>query len=104
MFQHQHKGAIQAPGPFAPELPEKDDARELGGGAGIEVQGTADSPDYRKSLATLQALAALSGFSVEPIEADDGRHVFSVQRWNLARQCDTLDEVRELLRRMGVAL
>jgi hypothetical protein len=104
MFQHQHEGAIQAPGPFAPERPEKDDARELGGGAGIEVQGTADSPDYRKTVATLQAQAAISGFSVEPIEADDGRHGFIVARWNLSRQCDTADEVRELLRRMGAAL
>jgi hypothetical protein len=69
------------------------------------------APDFeavqaeRKRLATLQAVAALQrGIRVDPIESDGGRRAYIVSRWSLTRQCDTLDEVGALLRRMGVAL
>jgi len=45
----------------------------------------------------------MAGVQVDPIGSDDGRQVFIVSRWNLTRQCDSLDELRELLQRMGVA-
>ena len=57
--------------------------------------------DY-KEAAALQAKAALLGVRVDPIEAADGGLIWIVSRWALTRQCDTLDEVRELLARMGV--
>lgn len=56
----------------------------------------------RKQLATLQAVAALAGVRVDPIEGDDGRTVYIVSRWALTKQCNTLDELRDLLARMGV--
>jgi hypothetical protein len=72
--------------------------------AGVEGNRKAGSGDCAaKALATLQARAAMAGVQVDPIEADDGRHVFIVSRWNLTRQCDALDDLRGLLQRMGVA-
>lgn len=55
-----------------------------------------------KDEATVQAVAARAGVRVDAIPADDGGRVFIVSRWSLCRQCDTLDEVRELLLRMGI--
>lgn len=60
------------------------------------------TPSTYKEAATLQAKAALAGVRVDPIEADDGELVWCVSRWALTRQCESLDEVRELLARMGV--
>ena len=99
-----------APGLAAPERPPKEEV--LGAGRTAEDRKDCAIADRsrdatesaRKAVANVQAKAALAGFSVEPIEADDGGQVFVVSRWNLTRQCNTLDDVRELLRRMGVAL
>jgi hypothetical protein len=55
-----------------------------------------------KLAATVQAKAALAGVRVESIEADDGALVWFVSRWSLTRQCDSLDDVRALLARMGI--
>jgi hypothetical protein len=60
MSLQQHVGAA-APGPAAPERPEMDDARELGGGAGIEVQGTAIDFDFRSSGLSEQAVLTIEG-------------------------------------------
>ena len=57
----------------------------------------------RKRFARLQAVAALAGFAVDAIEADDGGPEFCITRWCLTRRCRTMDELAELLRRMGVA-
>ncbi len=55
-----------------------------------------------KEALTLQALAAMKGYRVDPIEADDGSTAYCVTRWALTRQCSTLDQLREVLDRMGV--
>ena len=69
MAAHQHVGAA-APGLAAPERSEKDEPRGLAGGAGVEVQGTADSPDSAaKLIATATARAALLGIEVHEIDA-----------------------------------
>lgn len=57
--------------------------------------------DY-KLAATLQATAALAGVRVDPIETDDAGVVWIVSKWALTRECETLDEVRKLLARMGI--
>jgi len=56
----------------------------------------------RKRIATLQAVAAIAGVRVDPVEGDDGRTVWFVSRWSLTKQCNTLAELSELLRRMGI--
>lgn len=55
-----------------------------------------------KTEANVQAAAALRGVAVTPIDDDRGRRVFIVSQWSLCKQCDSLDEVRALLRRMGI--
>lgn len=55
-----------------------------------------------KQAATVQAKAALAGVRVDPIEGDNGRLVWIVTRWALTRECNTLDEVRAFLSRMGI--
>lgn len=55
-----------------------------------------------KQVATLQAVAALSGIRVDPINNDDGGTAYVLTRWSLTKQCNTLDELRGLLRRMGI--
>lgn len=105
----QHVGAT-ALGPAAPERPPNEEVL----GAGKTAEDHKDSAitnrsrnatePARKAFSNAQAKAALAGFSVEQIEADDGGQVFIVSRWSLTRQCDTLDDVRELLQRMGVAV
>jgi hypothetical protein len=64
---------------------------------------TPDADSTRKTVATLQAVAAMAGVRVDPIEGDDGHTVYIVTRWALTKQCNTLDEMADLLRRMGVA-
>lgn len=56
-----------------------------------------------KEFRTLQAHAALAEIRVDPIDSDNGRRVYIVTRWALTKQCDSLDELRALLKRMGVA-
>jgi hypothetical protein len=91
----QHVGAA----PPGPVTPRSDNAP-----CQARVEGNTQSTDaIAKAFATLQAQAALVGVQVERIEADGGGQAFIVSRWNLTRQCDTIDDVRELLRRMGVA-
>jgi hypothetical protein len=55
-----------------------------------------------KDEANIIAPAALAGVAVTPIDDDRGRRVYIVSRWSMAKQCDTLDDVRELLGRMGI--
>lgn len=52
----------------------------------------------RKIVATLQALAALVGVTVAPLEGG----AFLVCRWNLERRCDSLNDLAEFLEPMGV--
>jgi hypothetical protein len=59
-------------------------------------------PAIDKPVATLQAVAALAEVRVDPIEGDDGKTVYIVSRWALTKQCNTVDELRDLLRRMGI--
>lgn len=70
----------------------------------ITAPGLAGQQPERKRLATLQAVAALRGVRVDPLESDAGRTVYIVSLQSLTRQCDTLDEVHALLKRMGVAV
>ena len=63
----------------------------------------ADQSAERKQLATLQAIAALAGVRVDPIEDDEGHTVYVITRWSLTAQRNTLDDVREFLQRMGIA-
>ena len=58
----------------------------------------------RKRLARLQALAALKGYTVEAIDGDDGSTQYIVMRWSLTRRAATLDDLEQLLARMGVAV
>lgn len=55
-----------------------------------------------KDAANVQALAAMAGVRVDPINDDHGATVWIVSRWSLRRQCNTLGEVCALLQRMGV--
>ena len=59
-------------------------------------------PAVAKRASTLRALAALAGIRVDPIESDDGRRAYCVTRWNLTRQCNSIDELTEFLRQMGI--
>ena len=56
----QHVAAVAA-GPAAPERPRKDEARELGSGAGIEVQRTAVGTDFRSNGLSEQAVLTIEG-------------------------------------------
>jgi hypothetical protein len=56
----------------------------------------------RKAFANLQAVAALAGFTVEAIEADDGTTEYCVSRWAYTRRCRSLQELAAALRSMGV--
>lgn len=61
---------------------------------------TGDATD----AAAVQALAALAGIRVDPIELGDGSQAWIVTRWHLTRQFGSLAEVCEFLGRMGVYL
>ena len=65
--------------------------------------GQATAEAERKQVATLQAVAAMAGVRVDPIEGDDGHTVYIVTRWNLTRQCNTLGDLRAFLRSMGIS-
>jgi len=54
--------------------------------------------DLPKEVATMMATAACAGVEVRP--EDDG--AYSVFRWGMSKRCATLQEVRDLLARMGV--
>ncbi|WP_395699090.1 hypothetical protein [Aquabacterium sp.] len=58
----------------------------------------------RKPFSSMQASAALAGFTVEAIEADQGGVEYIVSRWAMTVRCTTLRELAALLRRMGVAV
>lgn len=60
-------------------------------------------PIDRKILATLQAQAALLGVVLTEVEGDDGAPVYVISRWAYTRQCSSIDEVRDRLRRMGAS-
>lgn len=51
-----------------------------------------------KAFATLAAAAALGGSTLYRL--DDGR--FLLARWGLSRELDTLDDVANFLRAMGI--
>lgn len=107
MVAHQHVGAAP-PGPVTPA--ERDDAHELGGGAGIEDQGTADSIDCParaavaeadKAFATLRAELALRGFELHIVGDGVGGSMYLVQRWCQSRTLATLADVRAFARQVG---
>jgi hypothetical protein len=60
MLQHQRVGTV-VPGLAVPERPEKDDARELGGGAGFGDQRNLDSGDFRCCSISPQAAMTIEG-------------------------------------------
>lgn len=57
----------------------------------------------RKRFSRIQALAALQGFAVDSIEADDGTVEYCITKWALTRRANSLDALAETLLRMGVA-
>jgi hypothetical protein len=50
----------------------------------------------------LQTAAARVRVTID-IEGGNGAQVYIVSRWSLSKQCDSLDDLRALLARMGVA-
>lgn len=116
----QYAGA-RAPGLAAPERSEpaaagltacnKDEARELGSGAGFRGQGTADEDDSPgaapveqgdgKRFATLRARLALRGWALTRTSADDGPVLFFATRWNMPRELASLDAVAAFAERVG---
>lgn len=59
------------------------------------------TPDDNKRFATLQALGALRGISVQRFERDDGRHAFLATRWALTRELPDLAAVQQFLAVQG---
>lgn len=55
----------------------------------------------RKEFATLQATAALRGFRLDRIEADDGGVAYVITRWALTKQINSLDELRAFVEQIG---
>lgn len=128
MAAHDNHGA-QAPGLAAPELAEpaavlaplgapgaaaagltaghKDEARELGSGAGFRDQGQADSPDCAeassdgKRFATLRARLALAGWALTRTSAADGPVAFFATRWNMPRELADLAAVERFADLVG---
>lgn len=80
---------------------ERDESRQYAGAATV-IPVRAGATQLSKAEADVIAPAALAGVAVTPTEDDRGRRVYVVSRWAMARQCDTLDEVRQLLLQMGV--
>lgn len=113
--------STRAPGLAAPERAEpaaagptaghKDEARELGSGAGFRGQGTADEGDFPgaapveqdddKRFATLRARLALAGWVLTRTSAADGPVVFFATRWNMPRELASLDAVESFADRVG---
>lgn len=95
-----------AHGLAAPERSERNDAHELGGGVGIEVQGIVSSPDSahigdkRKPFANAQARAALQGAALDRIEADEGQPVYILSRGAWLREFVDLAAVEAVLAHM----
>lgn len=56
------------------------------------------SEDDLKKFALLQAECALRGFELVELP---GGGAYIVRRWNLHRECDTLQQVEAFLRRVG---
>jgi hypothetical protein len=89
----------------------KDEARELGSGAGFRGQGTADgadspgaAPDEQcdgKRFATLRARLALRGWVLTRTSAADGLVVFFATRWGMPRELASLDAVAAFADRVG---
>jgi hypothetical protein len=109
MATHLNRGAL-APGQATPERPQKDETRELGGGAGFEVQETANDQDcaagetaaeVNKAFATVRATLALRGFELHAVSDGDGGTMFLVQRWNQSRTLASLADVRAFARQVG---
>ena len=104
---------IGAPGAAAAGLTaaHKDEARELGSGAGFREQGRADGTDCPgtlpaeqdddKRFATLRARLALRGWALTRTSAADGPAVFFATRWNMPRELASLDAVAAFADRVG---
>lgn len=77
----------------------KDEAPRLAGAEGFRDQGKADPDDCAhagadgKRFATLQARLALRGFTLTRVDAAGCPVVYTVTRWNLARELGALDAV-----------
>lgn len=108
MRDHHQLGApapgLAAPQPAAGALAgltadHKDEAPRLAGAEGFRDQGKADPDDCAhagadgKRFATLQARLALRGFTLTRVDAAGCPVVYTVTRWNLARELATLDAV-----------
>ncbi|HEU4457772.1 MAG TPA: hypothetical protein VFR90_01455 [Methylibium sp.] len=57
--------------------------------------------DPPKTFATLQAEAALAGFSLTTSEHDDGLPAYYLSRWAYTRELRQLDAVAAVLRQIG---
>lgn len=68
---------------------------------GLEDVRPAKPQPAGKRLATAQARAALAGFTLTPIEADNGSPMFVISRWALTRSFGDLSEVEAFLDRVG---
>lgn len=55
----------------------------------------------RKSVATLQARAALLGIQLVPSTDDHDQPVFIASQWGMTRQLDTIEDVKAFLQRVG---
>ncbi len=94
-------GAAAAP-PAGLTLPDQDEARELGSGAGFSGQGAAGTRDCaqleadRKHFATLAAHAAMAGCTLHEVACGG----FLLCRWGMAKELPDLRAVAALLGRM----
>lgn len=65
----------------------------------VSVSGASDVD--RKRFATMQARAALAGVALSAIEDDRGHQVFIASKWAMTKELATLDDVEQLLVRIG---
>lgn len=105
--------SVGAPGAAAAGLTahHKDEARELGGGAGFRGQGTADDadspgavPDEQgdgKRFATLRARLALRGWALTRTNPAGGPVLFFASRWDMPRELQSLEAVASFADRVG---
>lgn len=99
--------------------PGEDEARELGGSAGLMdhdsqqldsgaiesiAQARRDAvAAHDKRVTTLQAQFALKGFSMCILSDAFGRPLYSVSRWGMVRDFATVDELERFAVQVGVA-
>lgn len=90
--------------------PQKDESRELAGGAGLGGQAQTVSPDSAaraaveqadKDFATLRARLALAGHQLHIIDDGEGGTAYMVCRWCMSRTLPDLAAVQAFAERVG---